>query len=123
LLPLQLIPYFQYTVQAVIGVLLLALKSWESGQQGFHGAAARVDPDSSVTPWLVAYWLTAVLRGFRHAHAILMRWYDLSGPGWPLENPPSMAGSKSPSDRVLISTSFFGYRQSYLFFIPYFSFL
>ena len=39
-----------------------------------------------------------------------------SCPGWPLENPPSMAGSKSPSDRALISTSFFDYRQSYLFF-------
>ncbi|MFA5182752.1 MAG: hypothetical protein WC405_15650, partial [Syntrophales bacterium] len=41
-------------------------------------------------------------------------------PGWPLENPPSVAGPKSPSDRALISTSFFDYRQSYLFFIPYF---
>lgn len=79
MLPIQLIPYFQYTVQAVIGVLLLALKSWESGQRGFHGAAVRVDPDSGVTPWLVAYWFMVVIRGFRHAHGMLMRWYDLSG--------------------------------------------
>jgi len=78
LLPIQLIPYFQYTLQAVIGVLLLALKSWESGQRGFHGAAVRVDPDSGVTPWLVSYWVTVILRGFRQAHATLMRWYDLS---------------------------------------------
>jgi len=85
LLPIQLIPYFQYTVQAVIGALLLALMSWESGQRGFHGAAVRVDPDSRVTPWLVAYWFMVVLRGFRHAHATLMRWYDLSGIG-SLEN-------------------------------------
>lgn len=79
LLPIQLIPYFQYTMQAVIGVLLLALRSWELGQRGFHGAAVRVDPDGRVTPWLVAYWVALVLRGFRHAHATLMRWYDLSG--------------------------------------------
>jgi len=79
LLPIQLIPYFQYTLQAVIGVLLLALKSWESGQRGFHGAAVRVDPDSRVTPWLVSYWVTVILSGFRHAHAMLMRWYDFSG--------------------------------------------
>jgi hypothetical protein len=79
LLPIQLIPYFQYTVQAVIGALLLASLSWESGQRGFHGAAVRVDPDSRVTPWLVAYWFMEVLRGFRHAHTTLMRWYDLAG--------------------------------------------
>jgi len=79
LLPVQLIPYFQYTVQAVVGVLLLALKSWESGQRGFHSAAVRVDPDSRVTPWLVSYWVTVILSGFRQAHATLMRWYDLSG--------------------------------------------
>lgn len=78
LLPIQLIPYFQYTVQAIVGVLLLALKSWESGQRGFHGAAVRVDPDSGVTPWLVSYWVTVILSGFRQAHATLMRWYDLS---------------------------------------------
>ena len=79
LLPIQLIPYFQYTVQAVVGVLLLALESWESGQRGFHGAAVRVDPDSRVTPWLVSYWVTVILSGFRHAHATLIRWYDLTG--------------------------------------------
>jgi hypothetical protein len=79
LLPIQLIPYFQYTVQAVIGALLLALMSWESGQRGFYGATVRVDPDSRATPWLVTYWFMVVLRGFRHAHAALMRWYDLSG--------------------------------------------
>jgi hypothetical protein len=79
LLPIQLIPYFQYTVQAVVGVLMLALRSWESGQRGFHGAAVGVDPDSGVTPWLVAYWITVIVRGFRNAHATLMRWYDLSG--------------------------------------------
>jgi len=79
LLPIQLIPYFQYTVRAVVDVLLLAFRSWESGQRGFHGAAARVDPDSRVTPWLVSHWVTVILSGFRQAHAMLMHWYDLSG--------------------------------------------
>ena len=79
LLPIQLIPYFQYTVHAVIGALLLGLKSRESGQQGFYGAAVGVDPDSRVTPWLVAYWFMMVIKGFRNAHATLITWYDLSG--------------------------------------------
>jgi hypothetical protein len=47
------------------------------GQRGFHGASVEVDPDSLVTPWLVALWLAVVLRELRRAHARLRRWYDL----------------------------------------------
>lgn len=79
LLPIQLIPYFQYTACAVIGAILLGLQSRESGQQGFQGAADGVDQESRVTPWLVAYWFMTVIRGFRRAHASLIQWYDLSG--------------------------------------------
>lgn len=78
LLPIQLIPYVQYTVQAVIGALLLGLVVRPKGQQGFHGAALAVDPESLVTPWLVACWLVLVWKGFQRAHAVLRRWYDLS---------------------------------------------
>ena len=78
LLPVQLIPYFQYTVHAVLGTLLMGLQCWHRGQRGFHGASIGVDPDSLVSPWLVAYWLTAILRGLRRAHGVLRRWYDLS---------------------------------------------
>jgi len=78
LLPIQLIPYFQYTLSAVLGTLLLGLGCRQMGQRGFHGASVQVDPDSLVTPWLVACWLMVVLRGFRHAHAVLGRWYDLN---------------------------------------------
>ena len=78
LLPIQLIPYFQYTVGAVLGTLLLGWGCRQMGQRGFHGASLGVDPDSLLTPWLVACWLTVVLRGFRRAHALLSRWYDLS---------------------------------------------
>ena len=79
LLPIQLIPYFQYTVSAVMGTLLLGLGCWHRGQQGFFGASVAVHPDSYVTPWLVVCWLAAALRGFRRAHAVLGRLYDLSG--------------------------------------------
>lgn len=79
LLPIQMIPYFQYTAHAVIRVLLLALTVRETGQRGFHGAATGVDPDSGMTPWLVTCWFMTIVRGFRRAHATLIQWYDLSG--------------------------------------------
>ncbi len=78
LLPVQLIPYHQYTVQTVIGTLLLAFKYREAGQQGFYGASVEVDPDSEVTPWLVVCWLAVVLKGLRRGHAELGRLYDLA---------------------------------------------
>ena len=79
LLPIQLIPYFQYTVFAVIGTLLLGYNYWQSGQRGFFGASVEVDQDSLVTPYLIICWLQVVLRGFRRAHPVLGRFYDLSG--------------------------------------------
>ena len=57
LLPTQLAPYCQYTLAAIIGILLLGLASRQQGEQGFQGAVLAVDPDSLVTPWLVACWL------------------------------------------------------------------
>jgi len=85
LLPIQLIPYFQYTVEAVLGTLLLAWGYWQRGQGGLWGASLEVDPDSLVTPWLVAFWLGAILRGFRRGHSALGRFYDLTGIGTPKE--------------------------------------
>jgi hypothetical protein len=78
LLPIQLIPYFQYTVTAVIGTLLLGYQHWQMGRRGFYGASVEVDADSLVTPWLVVCWLTIVARGFRRAHAVLRLFYNLS---------------------------------------------
>jgi hypothetical protein len=77
LLPIQLIPYFQYTMHAVLATLLLGLLCWQTGRRGFYGAFLAVDPDSLVTPWLVAYWHGIIVRGFRRAHAILGRMLDL----------------------------------------------
>lgn len=79
MLPIQLIPYFQYTVSAVIGTLLLGYSWWQLGQGGFWGASIEVDPESLVTPYLIVCWLKVVVRGFRRAHAVLRRFYDLGG--------------------------------------------
>lgn len=78
LLPVQLIPYHQYTVHAIVATLLLGLGCWHKGQRGFHGAAVQVDPDSLVTPWLVARWLAVIVRDLRRAHAVLGKAFDLS---------------------------------------------
>lgn len=78
LLPIQLIPYHQYTAGAVLGVLLLALGCWQAGQRGFWGACQAAHPDSLLTPYLVAYWLALILRGLRRAHAALSRRHNLS---------------------------------------------
>lgn len=82
LLPTQLIPYFQYTVGAVVGALFLGMGCWQMGQKGFHGASVKVDevdPDNLATPWLIACWLVTVLRGLRRGHAVLRRFYNLEG--------------------------------------------
>jgi len=78
MLPIQLIPYFQYTASSVIGTLLFGLGCWLKGQRGFFGACLQVHPDCLVTPWLVACWLAVILRGFQRAHAVLSQLYDLS---------------------------------------------
>ena len=82
LLPIQLIPYFQYTVGAVMGTLLFGLGCWQMGQKGFHGASVKVDevdPESLLTPWLITCWLRAVVRGLRRAHGALRQFYPLDG--------------------------------------------
>jgi hypothetical protein len=79
LLPIQLIPYFQYTVGAVVETLLLGMGCWQMGQKGFHGASVAVDPESLVTPWLITCWLLTVVRGLRRGHAVLRRLYNLDG--------------------------------------------
>jgi len=78
LLPIQLIPYFQYTANTVIGTLLLGVSFWQLGHIGFCGAEASVTPESAVTAWLVFCWLMVVLRGLRRGHPELILLYDLS---------------------------------------------
>ena len=78
LLPVQLIPYFQYTVNAVIGTLLFGIQCRQMGQKGFYGASVAVDPESLLTPYLIACWLGVVLLGLRRAHGVLRRFYNLT---------------------------------------------
>jgi hypothetical protein len=77
LLPIQLLPYHQYTADAVLQTLLLGLGCREAGQTGFWGAYCQVDPESLLTPWLVSCWLSMVLRGFQRAHKVLRGFYLL----------------------------------------------
>lgn len=78
MLPDQLIPYTLYTASSVIGTLLYGLSHWQAGKKGFFGATQNVEPDSRVTPWLVAYWLKIVLCGLRRSHSVMIQWVDLS---------------------------------------------
>ena len=78
LLPIQLIPYFQYTVGAVIGTLFLGVSCWQMGQAGFYGAEASVDSESNITAWLVISWLMMVVTGLRIGYSELIRVYNLS---------------------------------------------
>lgn len=64
-------------MDTVIRTLLLGLGCCETGQAGFWGACLQVDPESLLTPWLVACWLTMVIRGLQRAHAVLRRFYCL----------------------------------------------
>ncbi len=82
LLPIQLIPYYQYTVSTVIRTLLFGVGCWQIGQKGFHGASVKVDevdPESLITPWLISCWLIAVVQGLRRGHAALRQFYNLDG--------------------------------------------
>ncbi len=82
MLPIQLIPYFQYTVGAVIETLFHGMGCWQMGQKGFYGASVKVDevdPDNLVTPWLITCWLVAVIEGLRRGHVALRQFYTLDG--------------------------------------------
>jgi hypothetical protein len=76
LLPVQLIPYMQYTAAAVLCTLLAGLEHWQAGMKGFLGAVVEVHPDSLVSPWLVVCWLKMVVGGLRRCHLTLSKWYD-----------------------------------------------
>lgn len=70
LLPRQLIPYCQYTVDAVVGTLLNVYQFQQSGQVGFYGASLELDPDCSVTPYLIQTWAVLLLYGFLRSHHV-----------------------------------------------------
>lgn len=71
LLPCQLIPYCQYTVDAVVGTLLKVYQFQQTGQVGYHGASLELNPDCSVTPYLIQTWAMLLLHGFLRGHHVL----------------------------------------------------
>ena len=78
LLPTQLIPYVQYTSEAVIHTLWVVAWLRGQGQQGYYGAMNATDPEGLVTSWLIYCWACMAGIGFRKAHAVLCRFCDFS---------------------------------------------
>jgi len=79
LLPHQLAPYHQYTIESMVLALLLVFQVCAEDGVGVLAALEELPADSGVTPWLLACWLVTVLRGFRRAHAVLAGWAMLDG--------------------------------------------
>lgn len=78
LLPRQLIPYCQYTVDAVVGTLLKVYRFQQAGQEGYYGASLELDPDCSVTPYLIQTWAMLLLYGFLRGHHVLHAKYAMT---------------------------------------------
>jgi hypothetical protein len=77
LLPRQLLPYCQYTIDAVVGTLFKVYKFQQIGQTGYHGASLELDCDCSVTPYLIQTWAMLILSGFLRGHHVLHKKYPL----------------------------------------------
>ena len=78
MLPIQLIPYVQYTAEAVVRTLWAVVGFMEQGRQGYYAAMNASDSESLVTPWLIFCWACMVSKGFRRGHSVLCRFYDFS---------------------------------------------
>lgn len=86
LLPFQLIPYCQYTVDAVVGTLLKAYEFQQIGQAGYHRASLELDPDCFVTPYLIQTWAVLLLAGFLRGHHVLRKKFPLQMSTGPYPN-------------------------------------
>ena len=83
LLPVQLVPYCQYTVSSMVGALLMVWAAIrDTGGRGVWRVVEckqELSCDSRVTAWLLDTWLEAVLKGLRRAHHELSRRARLEG--------------------------------------------
>lgn len=74
MLPWVLAPYHQYTIESMLGLLLVVHGS-------DRGVAVTVidelPQDSDVSPWLVSCWIRMALTGLHRAHGELSRFYAL----------------------------------------------
>jgi hypothetical protein len=55
----------------MIGTLLKVYHFQTIGQKGYYAATLELDPDCSVTPYLIATWAMLVLYGFMRGHHVL----------------------------------------------------
>ena len=79
LLPYQLAPYRLYTIESMILAVLVWCEFHRDGEGESPEAVGSLHDDCRVTPWLLRNWLGVVVMGLRGVHAVLCRWYDLSG--------------------------------------------
>lgn len=79
LLPCQLVPYCRYSLESIVGVLLLVWQAREEDDVGVGTALNELVGDSDLGPYLVGHWLGLVLRGLRRGHPVLSARYNLTG--------------------------------------------
>ena len=75
MLPIQLIPYHQYTAASVVMALVLAMSH---GLSLFGVAEKLLSGDSRSNGYLLAAWLLVLVHGLRRAHPWLAVRYELS---------------------------------------------
>ena len=78
LLPYQLAPYSRYTLRSKVLALLLAHQIHQDEGSGVYAAPQELPHDCLVTPYLLLFWLSQVVRALRRAHPDLCAGHDLS---------------------------------------------
>lgn len=78
MLPYQLAPYHQYSIESIMKAVFIWCYLYEECRGKAWAAAEKLPEDCDVTPWLLRNWLGLVVVGFRSAHSVLCQWYDLS---------------------------------------------
>lgn len=77
-MPCQLIPYCQYTVDAIVGTLLSVYQFQQKGRAGYYDASIELDSDCLVTPYLIQTWATLILHGFLRGHHVFYTKFSMT---------------------------------------------
>jgi hypothetical protein len=80
LLPDQLAPYHRYTVESMLGMLLLVCQLREEQQCSVDAIVLQVPGDHDVQPYLVRCWARVVWTGLSRGHAVLSQWHAVPAP-------------------------------------------
>lgn len=80
LLPDQLAPYHRYTVESMLGILLLVCQLREEQRCSVDAAVLQVPGDHDVLPYLVRCWAQVVWTGLIRGHPVLSQWHTLPTP-------------------------------------------